>query len=87
MGSIAKKKLNPGTVINRGIGSFEVRGKALKIEDEPNHIPIGLLDSARIIKPVEEGEILTFSHVEIEDSLAYRAWREIKEQSILLQEI
>lgn len=87
MGSIAKKKLNPGTVIHRGIGSFEVRGKALKIEDEPNHIPIGLLDSARIIKPVEEGEILTFSHVEIDDSLAYRAWMEIKEQSILLQEI
>ncbi|QFK73206.1 NAD(P)-dependent oxidoreductase [Pradoshia sp. D12] len=87
MGSIAKKKLNIGTVINRGIGSFEVRGKALKIEDEPNHIPIGLLDSVRIIKPVEEGEILTFSHVEIDDSLAYRAWMEIKEQSILLQEI
>lgn len=87
MGAVAKKDLAAGTPIKRGIGSFEVRGRAVKINDKPNHIPIGLLDLATIIRPVEEGEMLTFADVDIPDSLAYRAWMSTKEQALMPQGI
>ncbi len=87
MGAVAKKELAVGTPIKRGIGSFEVRGRALKIDDMPNHIPIGLMEQATIIRPVEAGEMLTFADVDIPDSLAYQAWMKTREQSILPQGI
>ncbi len=87
MGAVAKKELAVGTRIKRGIGSFEVRGRALKIDDMPNHIPIGLMEQATIIRPVEAGEMLTFADVDIPDSLAYQAWMKTREQSILPQGI
>ncbi len=87
MGAVAKKELAVGTRIKRGIGSFEVRGRALKIDDMPNHIPIGLMEQATIIRPIEAGEILTFADVDIPDSLAYQAWMKTREQSILPQGI
>jgi len=59
----------------------------VKINDKPNHIPIGLLDLATIIRPVEEGEMLTFADVDIPDSLAYRAWMSTKEQALMPQGI
>ena len=83
MGAVVKKRIAAGTTIKRGIGSFEVRGRALRIEDMPNHIPIGLLEQATIIKPMEEGEFLTFADVDIPDSLAYRAWMKTREQSLI----
>lgn len=87
MGAIAKKSLPVGTPIKRGIGSFEVRGRALKIEDTPNHIPIGLMEQATIIRPIEAGEMLTFADVDIPDSLAYQAWMKTRERIILPQGI
>ena len=38
--SIAKRQLRPGEVIERGCGSFEVRGTCVKIGDRPGHVPI-----------------------------------------------
>lgn len=72
--AIAKKSLTPGEEIAKGIGSFDVRGKAVKISEHPDHIPIGLLSQAIIIKPIEKGEALTFDKVHIPDSLASRVW-------------
>ena len=74
--AIAKKRLNPGEKIKKGIGSFAVRGSAVRMAENRGHLPIGLLYNAVITKRVKAGEILSFDDVEIPDSLALRAWQE-----------
>ena len=74
--SIAKKRLQPGTIINKGIGSFEVRGEAINICDASDMVPIGLMDQVHIKRAVEPGQIITFDDVDISESLALTAWLE-----------
>jgi len=76
--AVAKKRLNPGDKIKKGIGSFAVRGSAVRIAENRGHLPIGLLNDAIITRRVEAGELLSFNDVEIPDSLALRAWRDIE---------
>lgn len=78
--TIAKRRLPKGTRIARGIGSFEVRGEAVRILDEPEHVPIGLIADAVLIRDVEPGELIRFEDVELPDTLALRAWQAILEQ-------
>lgn len=75
--AIAKRKLLPGDQVIHGIGSFEVRGEAIRIADAENHIPIGLLRDAIIKRPLEEGEMLLFSDLDIPDTYASNAWKSI----------
>lgn len=77
--AIAKKELPSGTMIERGIGRFEVRGEAINVQDKnaENHVPIGLLNQARLARTVEAGEILTWSDVELPDSLAVNIARNL----------
>lgn len=75
--AVAKRDLRIGETIDKGIGSFQVRGIAVEIAEVPNHVPIGLLSDARLIRPVEEGRLVTFDDVELPETLAFRAWREI----------
>lgn len=74
--TIAKRELSKGTFIDQGIGSFHVRGEAVKLADKPDMIPIGLINQARLKRKVEPGQILTFDDVEIPESLALTAWME-----------
>ena len=76
--AVAKRRLVPGDVIRRGIGSFEVRGVAIRIVDEPKHVPIGLLADATAVRQIEPGQLIASDDVELPDSLALRAWQEIK---------
>ncbi|MCM2675837.1 hypothetical protein [Alkalicoccobacillus plakortidis] len=73
--AVTKRNLKPEELIKKGIGSFQVRGEAIRLSEEPNHIPIGLLRDAVVKRPIEPGQILTFDDVEIEESTALRAWR------------
>ncbi|WP_078576638.1 NAD(P)-dependent oxidoreductase [Salipaludibacillus agaradhaerens] len=75
--AVAKRDLTAGETISQGIGSFVVRGEACSIEDNPDHLPIGLLSQAVIEKPVKAGETLTFSNVSIPGSFALNAWNDI----------
>ncbi|PFG15033.1 NAD(P)-dependent oxidoreductase [Bacillus sp. es.036] len=75
--AIAKRKLIPGDQISHGIGGIEVRGEAVRIADAENHIPIGLLRNAVIKRPIEEGEMLLFSDLDIPDTYASKAWNSI----------
>ncbi len=75
VGAIAKKDLTSGSVIDKGIGSMEVRGEALKIKDCPEHVPIGLLSKVQLKRNVEQGELITFDDINIPDSLALTAWK------------
>lgn len=77
VGVIAKKVLIPGTVLKRVDRNFQIRGEALRIKDEPNHVPIGLINNVVIKRNIEVGQMLTFDDVDIPDSLAYRAWKYI----------
>lgn len=74
--AIVKRGLNQGTFIDQGIGSFQVRGEAVKLTDHPDMVPIGLINQARLKRKVEPGQILTFDDVEIPESLALTAWME-----------
>jgi predicted homoserine dehydrogenase-like protein len=73
--AVAKRPLAAGERIETAIGGFEVRGEAVLIADEPDHVPIGLLAGATIERPVAAGETLRFADVSVPESLALRAWR------------
>ena len=77
VGTIAKRTLQPGELIAQGSGSFAVRGIALDIDEFPGHLPIGLMQQARIKRRIEAGDLLMMDDVELEDSLAIRAWQAI----------
>lgn len=72
--AIAKRTLHPGEKIDKGIGSFQVRGEAVKISKHEDHVPIGLLVNAILKRPVDEGKIVTFDDIDIPESLALTAW-------------
>ncbi len=72
--AIVKRPLTAGTVIERGIGSFDVRGSAVNIIDEPNHVPIGLLYNAVVRHSVEPGQVLTWDDVDVPMTKAAQAW-------------
>lgn len=74
--AITKRTLKKGDIMKKGTGSFDVRGLAVRIADEPDHIPIGLLRNVRIKENIEEGQIIRFSDVEVPPSLALDAWAE-----------
>ncbi len=68
--AVAKKRLQPGERIEMGIGSYQVRGTAVRFRDEPNHVPIGLLYDATITRAVEPEQMLTLDDVDLPDSYA-----------------
>ena len=74
--SIAKQQLSAGSLIEKGIGSMQIRGEAIRIAEHPDHVPAGLLSQVHVKRNVEPGQIITFDDVEIPDTLAYAAWRE-----------
>jgi len=76
--AIAKRTLEPGDRIEQAIGCFEVRGGAVRIVDEPNHVPIGLLSGGVIERRVEPGELLRTEDVTLPESMALNAWNEIR---------
>jgi predicted homoserine dehydrogenase-like protein len=80
--AIAKKKLEPGMRIRRGIGSFDLRGEAVRIVDHPDHVPIGLVSDAVIARPIQPGQRLSFSDVDLPDTLALKAWLEIRDRAL-----
>lgn len=80
--AIAKRALEPGTTIDTPIGGFQLRGEAVKLRDDPNHVPIGLLRHAVIRRRVEPGQTLSFDDVEMQDSRAVQISRGILEAAI-----
>jgi predicted homoserine dehydrogenase-like protein len=82
VGAIAKKDLKKGTLISKAIGSFEFRGEALHIAENSDHVPIGLLSNANLKNKIETGQLISFSDVEIPDSLALKAWMETRELAV-----
>jgi len=80
--SIAKRALEPGHLIERGCGSFDLRGVCVNIADRPGHLPICLANQVRIRRRVEPGQVLTMDDVELPDSEALRIWRGIEARAL-----
>lgn len=81
--ALAKRPLAPGHQIKKGIGSFDVRGIAVRIVDDPDHVPIGLLDNAIVKNSIEPGQRIRFQDVDVPDSLALSVWLKIRDKVIL----
>ena len=75
--TIAKRDLYPGDTIKKGIGSFDVRGIAINIKDDPGHIPIGLFANVKMRRHVSAGQRVSFNDVEIPNSFALKVWKSI----------
>lgn len=78
--AIAKRDLKPGEKIHKGIGSFDVRGTAIQIDNDLSHVPIGLLANATIKREIKEGVRVHFDDIEIPESLALDVWKKIIEK-------
>jgi predicted homoserine dehydrogenase-like protein len=78
LAAIAKRDLQPGERIDEAIGSFELRGSAVRITDRPDLVPIGLIQAATITAPVAEGEHLSFDHVDLPETAALEHWFTIR---------
>ncbi len=70
VGAIAKRAMRAGELIERGIGGFQFRGEAVRLDDEPDHVPIGLLRKTALKRAVEPGQLITFDDVDILPSRA-----------------
>jgi predicted homoserine dehydrogenase-like protein len=75
---VAKKLLKEYKVLRHPIGSFEVRGVAVKAADHPDLVPLGLLDGARLTRHVEAGQTITLDDVELPGSRALALWRGLR---------
>lgn len=84
--SVAKRDLKPGDKIERGCGSFDLRGICVNIADRPGHLPICLANDLRIQRPVAAGEVLTATDVEMPETEALKIWKSIEGQALALNE-
>lgn len=64
----AKREMKPGETIVRGIGGFDVRGEAIRLADEADHVPIGLLRNTVLKRALEPGQMITFDDIELQPS-------------------
>lgn len=68
--AIAKRGIVAGEKVKRAIGSFAFRGEAVRTADEPDHVPIGILQNAVITRDVEPGQMLRMEDVDLPESFA-----------------
>lgn len=68
--ALAKRPLPAGTLIRQAIGSFDLRGETVAYAEDPEHVPMGLLQDARLVKALEPGQVVRFSDVELPPSRA-----------------
>jgi predicted homoserine dehydrogenase-like protein len=84
--SIAKRQLEPGRVIERGCGSFDLRGTCVNIAARPGHVPICLASDVRLKRRVEPGQLLTMDNVELPETEALAAWQAIERRVLAVQQ-
>ena len=79
--AVAKRTMEKGHVFQQAIGSFDVRGIAVKAADNPGHAPIGLLEGAVVRHRIEPDQQVSINDIDIPDSLAHAAWKAIRDSS------
>jgi predicted homoserine dehydrogenase-like protein len=51
---------------------------AVKTADHPDHVPLGLLDGARLLRHIDAEETITLDDVDLPDSRALELWRGLR---------
>ncbi len=82
--SVAKRDLAPGTIIERGCGSFDLRGICVNLAERPDHLPICLANDLEVKRPIEAGEILTAADVDMPETEALKIWKTIEREALTL---
>jgi predicted homoserine dehydrogenase-like protein len=72
--AVAKRCLQSGDRIGRGLGSFAVRGECVRIAESVGHLPITLMQDVVVRRAIEPGERILRQDVDMPDSRALRAW-------------
>ncbi len=75
--AIAKRDLVPGEQIDNAIGSFVLRGEAIRLAEYPDHLPMGLIQAASVQRPIEAGDYLRWGDLELPDSRALQVAKQI----------
>ena len=78
--AVAKRDLEAGDRIDHAMGGFAVRGEVAYFQAEPGSVPIGLLDGARLMRPIEKGQSLSWDDVEVREGVAREAASRIAER-------
>ena len=80
--AIAKRDLKSGDVLGR-IGEYDYRGWAMTWEDarRAGALPLGLVEAAKVSRPVKAGEFLTSANCVPEDAFAITQIRKRLDQS------
>lgn len=81
--AVAKRDLPAGTLLEHGIGGFDVRGEAVMTASHPDHVPIGLLQGARLRHSVERGDVLQLGDLDLAPSRAVEIWHELRDRVAL----
>ncbi|MEM9629470.1 MAG: NAD(P)-dependent oxidoreductase [Pseudomonadota bacterium] len=82
--TVAKRDLAPGTVIERGCGSFDLRGICVNLEERPDHLPICLANDLEVKRPIKAGEVLTSADVDMPETEALKIWKTIEREALTL---
>ena len=75
--AFAKHDIRKGHKIDHPIGSFDIRGETVRITNNPDHVPLGLLSHGIFKHDIEKGQMICWDDVEVPESLALEAWRVI----------
>lgn len=68
--AIAKRDLPLGHKVSKAVGSFDLRGVAVRCADRPEHVPIGLLENCRLRRPVRAGDMIQWGDIDLLDESA-----------------
>ena len=82
--AVAKRELKPGELIERGCGSFEMRGICVRIAEHPGHLPIGLAEQVRIRRRIEPGQIVSMADIELPPSQALDCWKAVERSVVAM---
>lgn len=75
--AVAKTALAPGDRIERALGSFTLRGEAAPFALHHRHPPMGLLQDARVERPIAAGATLTWDDISLPPSRALTLFRQL----------
>ena len=77
VGAVAKRKIAKGDTIERGAGGFDVRGYAVKIDENRDAVPVCLLKNTHIVRDIEPDQIIKFDDVDLTESKALEMYYQI----------
>ncbi|MEN3203175.1 MAG: hypothetical protein ABDK87_05540 [Atribacterota bacterium] len=85
--AVAKRDLAPGNIID-GIGGFDVFGKIYAFAEArvKQAVPIGIVQKAKVLRPVRKGEVLTYQDVELDESSFVVQLRKIQDILVAQEE-